>query len=474
MSDFLVELGANPTASNLIKRLGLPLPMPQRLDRGKGPWPERPLEGRTVVVGAAVDQVQCFDVLAPALAEAGAAPFVQGPTGGAWSAAAEAWGRPVTPLEPGACPEGRIDALVFDATGAATVDDLRALFHFVQPRIGQLAKHGRVVLIGRDPAETTSLATGAARRSLLGFVKSLAKEIGGKGATANVITVAKGREAALAPTLRWLLSPRSAFVTGQELALRSKVKAPTTVPTTRPLEGKVVLVTGAARGIGEATAQALSREGAHVLCLDRPADAEPLAAVARAVGGTPVLADVTAPDAAATILAAAEAQGGLDVIVHNAGVTRDKTLAKMDDARWDLTLDINLRAVLELTEALAPHLREGGRVIALSSVAGIAGNFGQVNYTTSKAGVIGFVETAAPKLAKQGITVNGIAPGFIETRLTAAIPVATREAGRRLSALAQGGQPIDIAEAVTFLATPGSWGLSGTVLRVCGGAFLGA
>lgn len=474
MSDFLVELGANATARDLIKRLGLPLPMPQRLDRGKGPWAERPLEGKTVVVGTAVELLHVSDVLAPALAAAGAAPFVQGPTSGPWSAAAEAWGRPVTPLAPDASPEGRIDALVFDATGVATVDDLRTLFHFVQPRIGALARHGRVVILGRHVADTTSLATAAARRSLLGFVKSLAKEIGGKGATANLLSVGKGREEAVGPALRWLLSPRSAFFTGQEVALRSKVKPPESVPTTRALEGKVVLVTGAARGIGEATAQTLAREGAHVLCLDRPADAEPLAAVARAVGGTPVLADVTASDAATIILAAAATQGGLDVIVHNAGVTRDKTLAKMDDARWDLTLDINLRAVLELTDALAPHLRPGGRVIALSSVAGIAGNFGQVNYTTSKAGVIGFVEAAAPKLAKQGITVNGIAPGFIETRLTAAIPVATREAGRRLAALTQGGLPLDIAEAVTFLASPGSWGVSGEVLRVCGGAFIGA
>jgi 3-oxoacyl-[acyl-carrier protein] reductase len=119
-------------------------------------------------------------------------------------------------------------------------------------------------------------------------------------------------------------------------------------------------------------------------------------------------------------------------------------------------------------------MADGGRIIALSSVAGIAGNFGQTNYSLSKAAVIGFIEAASAAYAPRGITVNGIAPGFIETRLTAAIPTATREAGRRLSALVQGGLPIDIAEAVTFLASPGAAGLQGQLLRVCGGAFIGA
>ena len=118
-------------------------------------------------------------------------------------------------------------------------------------------------------------------------------------------------------------------------------------------------------------------------------------------------------------------------------------------------------------------LRDRGRVVYLSSVAGLAGNLGQTNYAASKAGVAGYVRKQAELLAPRGITVNGVAPGFIETRLTAAIPLFIREAGRRLSALGQGGLPVDVAEVITFLATPGAAGIQGHVLRVCGGALIG-
>jgi 3-oxoacyl-[acyl-carrier protein] reductase len=242
------------------------------------------------------------------------------------------------------------------------------------------------------------------------------------------------------------------------------------------LDGKVALVTGAARGIGAATAKLLAGEGAHVVCLDRPADDQLVSQVARDIGGSVLLVDVTDPEAPAKIAAAlADAHGGVDIVVHNAGVTRDKTLANMKRELWDSAIDINLAAVARITDALLDGvLRDDGRIICLSSVAGIAGNMGQTNYAASKAGIIGFVEAQAAALAKRGITVNAIAPGFIETRLTMAIPVMIREVGRRLAALGQGGLPQDVGEAITFLSTPASVGLTGTVLRVCGGAFIGA
>ena len=160
----------------------------------------------------------------------------------------------------------------------------------------------------------------------------------------------------------------------------------------------------------------LAAEGAKVACLDRPADDAPLSQIAREIGGTPILADVSDPEAPAKIAGELkERLGGVDVVVHNAGITRDKTLAKMKPELWDQTIDVNLAAVARITEVLAQKggaLRDGGRVICLSSVAGIAGNMGQTNYAASKAGIIGFVRALAPKLAGRGITVNAIAPGL--------------------------------------------------------------
>ncbi|MCA9601197.1 MAG: SDR family oxidoreductase, partial [Myxococcales bacterium] len=158
-----------------------------------------------------------------------------------------------------------------------------------------------------------------------------------------------------------------------------------------------------------------------------------------------------------------------------AGITRDKTLARMGEAQWQQALDVNLRGVLRVTEALLPKgIRDEGRIVCLSSVAGIAGNLGQTNYAASKAGVVGLVRGWAGPAAKRGIAVNAVAPGFIETRLTRAIPLMIREGGRRLSALGQGGLPEDVAQAIGFLSSPGAHGITGQVLRVCGGALIGA
>jgi 3-oxoacyl-[acyl-carrier protein] reductase len=275
--------------------------------------------------------------------------------------------------------------------------------------------------------------------------------------------------------LRFLLSPRSAFVTGQPITVTSAAKSKQ-LGYVRSLEGKVALVTGAARGIGEATARLLAGEGAHVVCLDRPDDDALVSKVAREINGSVLLVDITDATAPKTIADTLKAKhGGVDIVVHNAGVTRDKTIGNMKAEQWEQAVEINLGAVTRITAALTQGvLRDQGRIICLSSVAGLAGNVGQTNYAASKAGIAGYVRALAPTLAARGITVNAIAPGFIETRLTAAIPVMIREAGRRLSALGQGGEPRDVAEAITFLAQPASAGITGGVLRVCGGALIGA
>ncbi len=478
MSDFFLDLGANPTARKVIKTLGLPVPMPQTLRRAKGPWEARPLHDDDVIFGAAPGS-GCLEVVAKTLAIAGASPHIVGDDAvtEAFAAPGEAYGRPAHLLDLQELPERlRARALVFDATGIETTEGLRALYDFFHPLMRRLAPCGRVVVIGRPPSSMKTPVAAAAQAALEGFIRSVSKEVGKRGSTAQLVRVDRQAEGRLEAVLRFLLSARSAFITGQPLRVSKKVKADATIPFVRPLEGKVALVTGAARGIGAATAQLLADEGAHVVVLDRPADDGLASQIARKIGGSVLLADVSDPEAPEKIAAILEAKhGGVDIVVHNAGITRDKTLANMKPELWDATLDINLGAVERITDRLLEGtLHDGGRLILLSSIAGIAGNMGQTNYAASKSGIVGYTKAMATQLAKRGITVNAIAPGFIETRLTAAIPVMIREVARRMSNLGQGGLPRDIGDAVTFFASPGAVGLTGNVLRVCGGSLVGA
>ena len=474
MSDFLLELSKNPRARALVGALGLPIPLPQPLKRDRGPWVQRPLADARVAVGA-TEGAALVPIVAEALTAAGADTFVKLSDGlaSAFKAPGETFGRPAKKLE--ALAEGtKLNGLVFDATGVVDVKGLRSVYEFFQPLVSQIARSGRVVILARSSADGASPEATAAQQALDGFVRSVAKEIGRLGATANLIIVTPGAEDRLGPVLRWVLSARSAFVTAQPFTVTARAKALVEPALVRPLEKKIALVTGAARGIGEATARALAQEGAHVVCLDRPADDGPTSQLARAIGGTAMAIDMGDDDAAVKIADGLRALGGVDVVVNNAGITRDKTLGRMKPEQWDSVLGINLAAVIKTTAALEPILRDNGRVVCLSSIAGLAGNVGQTAYAASKAGIVGFVRTAAERLADRGITANAIAPGFIETRMTAAIPVAIREAGRRLSALGQGGLPEDVAQAIVFLASPGAQGITGRTLRVCGGGFIGA
>ena len=475
MSDFLLELGQNPQARRLIQNLGLPIPVPEMLRRAHGPYEERPLADRVVVAGGTGELAA---VVADTLCRAGADPHVVGPESALepYRDPGEAFGRPATLHVPGDAAEGlRADALVFDATEISRPEDLRALYDFFHAWLGTLRKSGRVVVLGRPASARKRQGAAAASAALEGFTRSVAKEVGRLGATGNLIYVDPDAEERVAPVLRFLLSDRSAFVTAQPFHVSTTAKASEKRPVTRPLEGRVALITGAARGIGAATAQLMAREGAHVVVLDRPEDDGPASRVARDVDGSVLLADVSHPETPRRIAdELTERFGGVDVVVHNAGITRDKTLRRMKPELWDQAVDINLGAVVRITDALLEGpLRDGGRLVMLSSIAGLAGNVGQTNYAASKSGLVGLVENLAAKTAKHGITVNAVAPGFIETRLTAAMPVMIREAARRMSALGQGGLPEDVGQLITFLATPGADGLTGQVVRVCGGALVG-
>ncbi|MFE9956117.1 3-oxoacyl-ACP reductase [Micromonospora sp. NPDC005299] len=436
----------------LVKRLGLP--DPPRLRRHT---PGDPLVPGPVLLGSSTDG---------RLAE---------PVGKVLTAAG------VELVDPAAATDAtaRFAALVYDASGITDSTGLRQLYDFFHPQARALQPSGRVIVLGTPPAECGSPREATAQRALEGLTRSIGKEFG-RGVTAQLVYVTKdgdaGTPASLEATLRFLLSGRSAYVSGQVIRIGAGTAA-APADWDRPLDGQVVLVTGAARGIGAALARVLARDGASVVALDIPAAGDELAAVANEIGGSAVQLDLTAPDAPTRLAEhLASRHGRVDVVVHNAGITRDKTLGRMDADRWDSVIDVNLSSQERINDVLLERdlIPAGGRIVSVSSIAGIAGNRGQTNYATSKAGVIGLVDSLSPVLGERGISLNAVAPGFIETRLTARIPLLIREAGRRMNSMAQGGLPVDVAETIGWLSWPASGAVSGNVVRVCGQSLLGA
>jgi len=372
-------------------------------------------------------------------------------------------------------PATRYRGLVFDASGLSEPTQLGALRAFFSPLMRSLRTCARLVVIGTPP----ELVTGEERvtqRALEGFTRSLGKEVG-RGGTAQLVYVAEGAEGAVGSTLGFVLSPKSAYVSGQVIRIGTSIKEPAEDPDWQhPLAGKVALVTGAARGIGEQIARVLARDGATVVGVDVPQAADDLIRLTKELEGDYLTLDITAKDAPKRIAQhLTRAHGGVDVVVHNAGITRDKRLANMDEDRWNAVLGVNLVAPERISDELLAQkvIHDNGRIIGVASIAGIAGNLGQTNYAASKAGVIGLVDAMKDDL-KKGITINAVAPGFIETKMTAAVPFATREVGRRMNSLSQGGQPVDVAETVAWLANPASTAVNGNIVRVCGQMMLGA
>ncbi|MEU0130006.1 MULTISPECIES: 3-oxoacyl-ACP reductase [unclassified Streptomyces] len=440
MADRYLHFAGTATGRFMTRRTGLPQPARLRRRTLETPALDGPLLHLTAGVSAHPG------ALAPVLAATG--------------------------LEVGGHAE-RPAGIVLDATGITTAAGLADVHAALHPVVRSLAGGGRVVVLGTTPSPDDHHQA-AAQQALEGFVRSLGKEIG-RGSTAQLVRLAPGAPVASAEsTLHFLLSPRSAYVSGQVIALTADAPGET-ADRMAPLSGRTALVTGAARGIGASVASVLARDGAQVICLDVPQAQEELARTADRLGATALPLDITAPDAAGLIAAAAPS--GLDVLVHNAGITRDRRLANMPADRWAPVIDVNLDSVLRTTDALLSTgtVNRGGRIVATASIAGIAGNDGQTNYAAAKAGIIGMVRSLAPRAAAEhGVTVNAVAPGFIETRMTAAVPLLIREAGRRMNSLSQGGLPVDVAETVAWFAQPSSGAVNGQVVRVCGQSLLGA
>lgn len=444
MSDKYQSFTQSPLGKILVKNLGLPAPTPlERYTAGD------PLVDGTVVVGGTGRLVESLPGLLDTVGIASTVVTEDGQ---------------------------KYKGLVFDATGLTSADQLVALQQFFTPLMRSLESCPRVVVIGTPP-EQCSGSERVAQRALEGFTRSLGKEIG-RGGTSQLVYVAEGAEGAATSTLAFLLSPKSAYVSGQVLRIGATgtTKAAAVADWQQPLAGKVALVTGASRGIGEQIARVLHRDGATVVGVDVPQAANELQSLMKELDGDWLTLDITAKDAPQRIAHHLSTKhGGVDVVVHNAGITRDKKLANMGEDRWESVIAVNLTAPERITRELLDQkvVNKGGSIVGVASIAGIAGNVGQTNYAASKAGVIGFVDSLKDEL-KDGITVNAVAPGFIITAMTAAVPLATREVGQRLNAMSQGGLPVDVAETIAWFASPGSTAVNGNVVRVCGQMMLGA
>jgi 3-oxoacyl-[acyl-carrier protein] reductase len=452
MTDRYQDFVSSPVGRLMVKNLGLPNPVAlERYVAGA------PLVDGTVVVGGTGRLVESL-------------PGILDTMGIASQATAGATAEATTDAET------RYKGLVFDATGLTDPDRLVALRDFFAPLMRSLTSCSRLVVIGTPPEQVTGEER-IAQRALEGFTRSLGKEVG-RGGTAQLVYVADGAEGGVASALGFLLSPKSAYVSGQVIRVGTSATKPAEqTDWQRPLAGKVALVTGAARGIGEQIARVLARDGATVVGVDVPQAASDLITLTKELDGDYLTLDITAKDAPKRIAQhLSTAHSGVDIVVHNAGITRDKLLANMDAARWNAVLAVNLRAQLAINAALLSGtvLSDTGRIVGVASTSGIAGNRGQTNYAASKAGVIGMVRALAPKLAGRGATINAVAPGFIETEMTARMPLGTREAGRRINSLRQGGLPVDVAETIAWLGQAESGGVTGQVVRVCGQSLLGA
>ncbi len=238
-------------------------------------------------------------------------------------------------------------------------------------------------------------------------------------------------------------------------------------PAFASLQGKTALVTGASRGIGRAIAAELARAGAAVVIGFR-SGADEAGALAQEIGGRALQGDVSSPDDAKRLV---EEAGDVDILVNNAGVTRDGVLARMSDDDWRIVIETNLSSVFYTCRAVSRGMmkRRGGAIVNVSSIVGVRGNWGQTNYAASKAGIIGFTKSLAQELGSRGVRANVVAPGYIKTQLTDAIPEEARAKMLELTPLARLGDPEDVAGAVRFLCSDEASFITGEVLLVDGG-----
>ncbi|MES2745280.1 MAG: 3-oxoacyl-ACP reductase [Bdellovibrionota bacterium] len=455
MSDTLMEMGLPPIARHVLRRFGIK-PPPQ-LIRSYRDWSDEILQRKHILLSP----TSLFqEVLAPYLKsqEATVSFHSRGQLAVSGTDLSE---------------KQVFQGTVFDASAFDSLKDLKGLYSFFHGLKGQLGFNHRLIVLNKVRIGPEGKAITEAVES---FTRSLAREFGPKGINVNALRFESMNdlESAL-PVIAFFLSDFCAFITGQVIPLHSSASSAPHLQLAGSLAGKRALVTGAAQGIGLSIANRLAEEGAHVIALDRQQNEAALLELTKEIDGDALFATIEG-DNSAWIEKLSAITPTLDIIVHNAGITRDRTLFGMREKDWDDVLTVNLEAVIDITGQILRRgmLNKGGRIVCMSSLVGLSGNFGQTNYSASKAGLIGYVRGMAEHLHREEGTINAVAPGFIETDMTSKIPFVAKQFARRLSSLAQGGQPDDVADLVTFLSSPCSSVINGQVIRVCGGSFLGA
>jgi 3-oxoacyl-[acyl-carrier protein] reductase len=365
--------------------------------------------------------------------------------------------------------------LVFDARAMSSLESLHGLVQEIGPLTSRLDGHARIVILGLAERYCSQESSAEVQAAMTGFARSLARESGRFGTTVQLLrTDCEGGEA-LHDAVAFFLSPQSAYVTGQVIEVDAESgMEPASPQSARSVEGRTVLVTGAARGIGHAVAERMAAAGARVVGVDL--DSTPPLRGSRQVYCDWLALDLSRKGATDALVDRIGELGGCDTVVHSAGMLRDRTFARMKPEEWREVIDVNLMAPTRINRALlaADLVRPEGSLVCLSSIAGIAGNVGQTNYAAAKAGLIGHVRALARELESSSIRANAIAPGFIETGLTRSMPWLIRSVARRMNALGQAGLPSDVAALALFLAGPAGRGINGQVLRVCGGSIMGA
>jgi 3-oxoacyl-[acyl-carrier protein] reductase len=477
----------DPRFRPLLKHLPLPLRLPTVLRRGDGPTSGRELADSRAAIVRVRDPLDV--ALARILGNAGAALTVTDPRPDGASLLALhdlAPGHVPAGLDPaigigdairqGGAPGDRRAVTLVARLGAESLDGDAGTdtLYAIGKAAATLPPNGRVlIVIGQElttPQGHLLAATAA------GLARALVKELGPRATTVHVLRQSGASDAGVAAVARFLASPRAAFLTGLDLRLCREIDD----GGGSGLNGKVTLVTGGARGIGAAIGERLAQEGARVWLNDLPNAADKAAAVIERIRAAGGVADFAGGDLATDggCVAVAEAiqarDGHLDVAVHNAGITRDRTIKNLRVEDWRLVLQVDFHALRRLQGRLDPLMRAGGSLVLMSSVMGIAGNFGQTNYCAAKSGVIELAKQWSCHGATRGVRANAIAPGFIQTEMTAAVPVLNREMARQMTALLQPGLPSDVAELATFLASPAAAAVTGLVLRCDGGMALGA